>query len=440
MQISPFENGAHSMAEGLKYLAEYLADPAKQYSLKGAIISIHHGIETLLKDALFQRNPMFILDDKVTIGKAISRYKEFYELKNNYIFDDELTIKPSEALVRTKQLTIGQIKERDYQSMKTAFDRLNTLRNQLQHFALRVDPQSIIKLFGDLIPKAIRYITTCYTFDVGRNEVYVLPHHPIRGMEHLFKGGDSLMPYLHKFYPDAEKLIDALQSKYDVMLNEAIEKFKNKTFSSIVQNLEIDSHGHIGAPPYYPSLKMDGWINEEFSSHENSVERYNEYRFRISSATYTGTVQIDEPIVLEKNDGHYNTHISQKINCSFELTVLDITKLISLDECADYIEFLRDAKITVLVELRFQAWAADIDTNYRIDEILNPEGEVVIHFSSGLFGDPKREPVINLMQTIPLSAKNMLLRFDGFGSSGNFLNHRHSLSLKANGRSDIISQ
>lgn len=438
MQISPFENGVHSLAEGLKYLNEYLLDTTKQYSLKGAIINIHHGIETLLKDALFQRNPIFVLGGKTTVNQAISRYKDFLDAKNNYIFDDEFTITPIDALARTKELRVGEIKERDYQALFGAFERLNILRNQLQHFALRADPQSVIKIFGDLVPKAVKYLTSCYTFDVGAQR-YVLPHYPIRGMEYLFQGGDSLLPHLHRFYPDAGVLIDLLQSKYDVMLNEAFGKFKKKVFSSVVQLIEIDSHGEVGAPPYYPSIKLSGWINETFMSHENSTEAYGRFRMRQSSATYTASVQIDPPIILEKKDSYFGNLVEHRINLSCEAIPIDIPKLIALEECNEYLEFLRDAKVTIVVNLRFQGWAGDLESNYRLDEITNPEGEVTIMFSSGVFGDPNRKQEISLKQEFSISSKNIMLRFDGFGTPANFLNHRHSLSLKIDGCGDIIS-
>lgn len=438
MQISPFENGTHSLAEGLKYLNEYLLDNSKQYSLKGAIINIHHGIETLLKDALFQRNPVFILGGKATINQAISRYKDFFENKNNYIFDDEFTITPIDALARTKELRIGEIKERDYQALFNAFERLNTLRNQLQHFALRADPQFVIKIFGDLIPKAVRYITSCYTFEVG-NQKFLLPHYPLPGMHFLFKGGSSLLPHLHKFYPESGTLIDLLQSKYDVMLNEALGKFKDRVFASILQKIEIDSHGSIGAPPYYPSIKLSGWINESFESHENSLEAYGQFARRPSSATYTASINIDTPLLIETRDSHYSSLMKHSITLTCEANALDIPALIAIEDCSEHLEFLRDAKVSIAINIRFNGWAADIESSYRLDEVLELEGTVIINFSAGIFGDTTKKKEVKLIQDFEINPNNTIIRFDGFGTSANFLNHRHSLSLKIEGRSDITS-
>lgn len=438
MQISPFDNGSHSLAEGLKYLNEYLLDNAKQYSLKGAIINIHHGIETLLKDALFQRNPIFVLGEKTTIAQAIKRYKDFFENKNNYIFDDEFTINPTEALSRTKELRIGEIKERDYQALKNSFERLNTLRNQLQHFALRADPQFVIKIFGDLVPKAVKYISSCYTFDIGNRKI-LLPHYPLNGMQYLFQGGASLLPYLEKFYPDAGTLIDLLQSKYDVMLNEALNKFKEKTLPSTIQKIELDSHGTIGAPPYYPTIKLSGWINENFESHENSTESYGRFVHRPSSATYTASLNIDTPTLISTRESHFNNLMDHSISLSCEASVLDIPAFIALEEYNEYLEFLRDAKTTIIINIRFRGWAAEIDSNYRLDEVLDPEGEVIIKFTAGIFGDPTRKQEVTLKQEFKIDPKNIIIRFDGFGTSANFLNHRHSLSVKIDGRSEVIS-
>lgn len=441
MQISPFENGAHSLAEGLKYLDEYLADTAKQYSLKSAIINIHHGIETLLKDSLFQRNPVFVLSEKATIKQAITRYKEFFEKKNDYIFDDEYTITPTEALSRTRTLQIGVMKERDYQALAAAFERLNNLRNQLQHFALRADPQFIIKIFGDLIPKAVRYIASCYTFSDRGGRVQVLPHYSLAGMEHLFQGAESLLPYLQKFYPGAGKLIDVLQSKYDVLLNEAIVHFKGQTFAAIKQSLEIDSFGQVGAPPYHATLRMAGWINEEFVSHRNAVEVFDSWRAEDSSASYTGLVKLNEPIVKEStNNSLFQTSIiEQGASASFEINAKNITKLISLEQCSEYIEFLRDARIIVSVTLSFQGQVFDFETNYHMskEEILS--GEVVIHFTSGIFGDHEEKQKIDMVQRFPLNTKNTIITFGAFGNTEQFLNHRHTLLLKITENADITT-
>ncbi|ENZ7892702.1 hypothetical protein ACG99Y_003708, partial [Klebsiella pneumoniae] len=64
MNLTPYMNGVHSLAEGLRYLNKFLENDDDPYLMKEVIIKIHHGMETLLKDILFQKNPVFLLVEK----------------------------------------------------------------------------------------------------------------------------------------------------------------------------------------------------------------------------------------------------------------------------------------------------------------------------------------------------------------------------------------
>lgn len=55
MNLTPYMNGVHSLAEGLRYLNKFLENDDDPYLMKEVIIKIHHGMETLLKDILFKR-------------------------------------------------------------------------------------------------------------------------------------------------------------------------------------------------------------------------------------------------------------------------------------------------------------------------------------------------------------------------------------------------
>ncbi len=53
MEIIPYQNGIHSLTEGLRDLNSFLNKDTNPFKMKEVVIKIHHGLETLFKDILF---------------------------------------------------------------------------------------------------------------------------------------------------------------------------------------------------------------------------------------------------------------------------------------------------------------------------------------------------------------------------------------------------
>lgn len=53
MEITPYQNGIHSLTEGLRDLNSFLNKDTNPFKIKEVVIKIHHGLETLFKDILF---------------------------------------------------------------------------------------------------------------------------------------------------------------------------------------------------------------------------------------------------------------------------------------------------------------------------------------------------------------------------------------------------
>src|SRR5690606_21114611 len=234
-----------------------------------------HGLETLLKDLLFQRNPIFLLVDKTTVSQILEFYKGFYEGKNSYLFDDAKTITPEETTSRIKDLKIiSGISGKDYQQLAASFKTLNAVRNQLQHFAIRANPDEIIRVLGNLVPRSVGILKAYYT-NGGRNphqpRVDLVPHQPLPGMEQLFLQAHDIDRDLNSIYADATNVISQIEVKYDRLLNEAISKLQGTIANNLQLVFKLRDHGHVGAPPYLPEITLEGWLQERFEPHRNSM-------------------------------------------------------------------------------------------------------------------------------------------------------------------------
>ena len=274
LDITPYKNGIHSLAEGLRCLQQFLETDDDPYLMKEVVLKIHHGLETLLKDLLFQRNPIFLLSEKTNISQILEYYKGFYEGKNNYLFDDAKTITPEDELNRIKDLKIVTgVSNKDFLQLSNSFKTLNAVRNQLQHFAINANPEEIIRVLGNLIPRTVALLKRCYS--ESGNNIYqpranLIPHQPLPGMENLFGTTYNMESDLNDIFPEAVSVINALETKYDSLLNEAIKRFKEVIIKKLKLSFKLRDHGNVGAPPYLPEITVSGWMNEKFESHRNS--------------------------------------------------------------------------------------------------------------------------------------------------------------------------
>jgi hypothetical protein len=329
MEITPYQNGIHSLAEGLRYLNSFLNEGTDPFKMKEVVIKIHHGLETLFKDILFQKNPIFLLDEKTTIKQVLECYQGFFEGKNSYLFDEAKTITPSDAIKRIKALRISSgMASKDFTHLTESFDTLNSLRNQLQHFALKANPDVIVRVLGNLVPRAITLLKQCYAEDSSNpylSRTQIVPHQALPGMAQLFTKSGTIEQDLNVLYSDASNVIATLEARYDVLLHEAIKKFEKAIFQAVKQTIKISDHGHVGAPPYMPSINLSGWLNEMLEPHRNaSEERHWGFREQIS-ASYMATLKIEQPVVKNiLTQGWSSEAISElSISCESTISVLN---------------------------------------------------------------------------------------------------------------------
>jgi hypothetical protein len=139
------ENGLHSLSRALEAYDDYDKHQNKM-SLKDAILFLHHGIELLMKEILINHSPFLIFED---LRDAAIKQKKADESKTGIFFLDkppktvtyEDAIKRVSAFVKPSELT---------PDLQGNLAELNQYRNHLEHYAIDVDKEKIVKFLAAL--------------------------------------------------------------------------------------------------------------------------------------------------------------------------------------------------------------------------------------------------------------------------------------------------
>jgi len=194
MKIGLLENGLDSLQRGFESLNEYerltinkQTGLRSSFLLKNAVLSIHHGIEILMKYILFKKCEFLIFD---SIDKHLKdAYKEKNQKKLDSIFQTQKshklhTITYDEAFQRLKFIC-GHCFSEKFEKQIT---RLNEIRNQLTHSEIEIDDEDIISVFSDLLSEIDMYF-----FKMIGEEYQTL-----NGYSDLVKNYNSYMKYLEE--------------------------------------------------------------------------------------------------------------------------------------------------------------------------------------------------------------------------------------------------
>lgn len=441
MDLTPYNNGVHSLAEGLRCLHQFLEKNDDPYLMKEVVIKVHHGLETLLKDLLFQRNPIFLLVEKTNVSQILEFYKGFYEGKNNYLFDDAKTITPEETISRIKDLKIiSGINGKDYQQLAASFKTLNAVRNQLQHFAIKANPDEIVRVLGNLIPRTVGILKAYYS-NGGRNpyqpKVDLIPHQPLPGMEQLFGQIHDIDRDLNNIYMDATRVISEIEAKYDRLLNEAIGKLQGTISKRLQLGFKLRDHGHVGAPPYLPEITLEGWLQESFASHRNSSSTRFYRPGEQITAVYDASLDISQPEVLSRGESwHQDSTTRLNISCEATIDILD-SGIFDIPDLNEFLPFIKSPKLSVLLQIECTSTGMYDDHHFDVRKILDLKGILRVEFTSSVFGDPEIQPSVRGIQELALNTENTSLSFHAFVESNYKLRDHHSLEIRVDDAADI---
>lgn len=439
MEITPYANGIHSLAESLRCLDNFLKDDNNQYLMKEAVIKSHHGLETLFKDILFQKNPIFLLSDSTSVKDIIGYYKGFYEKKNSFLFDEAKTITPSETIQRLKDLKIiSGIAKKDYLQLVSSFEQLNSFRNQMQHFAIKANPESIIRLLGNLIPRAVKILKNCYSelsYSPYIERISVIPHKPLQGMEKLFDADKNIESDLNYIFPHSTEVIAMLESKYDILFNNAIQKFKSIAYKNLKLNMKIVGHGS----SFMPKIVLDGWINAHLDFKGNLISGIILLDNEKPNAIYDVKTVIHQPIILvEPNDWNDLATTKNRITINAKISVLNPAKFFNIPDVEEYIQFIKSPEIILTIDIEYEGDGMFNDKHFDISTVKQLSGKVFIEISSLVYGDSGVQPSIKGTQEFSLDPVNTSISFHSFVESNKMIKDRYSFEIDLEGGSDLV--
>lgn len=191
MKINMLENGIDSLQRGFKSLNEYELSKIESdgtydyYLLKNAVVSIHHGIEILMKYILKKESEFLIFS---SIDKNIKNaYNEKRQKNLDSIFQTDLkhkihTVSYEEAYSRLKYLC-GHVFSKEVESK---IFLLNNIRNQVTHSEIFMEESEIINLFDNLLSEIDNYFLS----QIGQD------YKTINGYSELISNYDQYMKLL----------------------------------------------------------------------------------------------------------------------------------------------------------------------------------------------------------------------------------------------------
>jgi hypothetical protein len=277
VEITPRENGIHSLAEGLRAFDDFHSNPEHKFALKDAILGSHHGLETLFKHLLSQYNPLFLVEDDVKMSQIVQATEKSKADDKTDLYDVIRTIGLEETVIRLRKLGLmASVDEREYRAFVGDLEALTAQRNRLQHFKLNADEDALGRLLGNTVPRGVDLI------DSTQEE--------LKKLDDFFRGDGPVMKDLVLYYPSAPTTLDLLRSEYDRLVKDAVIFFKGKHFT-VPLLLRVTDYGRVGASPYTPRFESTGFLEFKAEPHGSIWGQNPEY----SAVLYTPEPEMKGP-------------------------------------------------------------------------------------------------------------------------------------------------
>jgi hypothetical protein len=140
------ENGQHSLWRGIESYQRY-KETQDKWLLKEAVMFLHHGIELLMKETLVRHSEYLIFED---LGEnTVKKQKQAIEkgIGIFYLPKPPRTVTYLDAIDRVEAFVNPP--ELD-EPLLTRLKELNQHRNQLEHYAVDADAETIVHLIANL--------------------------------------------------------------------------------------------------------------------------------------------------------------------------------------------------------------------------------------------------------------------------------------------------
>lgn len=156
MKIQMLTNGVDSLKTGFKAFLKYEENTVNKMPtqedyliLKHAALSVHHGVEILMKCVLTKQSE-FLIVSRID-EDYLKAYQNKVQQNKNSVFETALadkvhTITYSEALARVKYLTKVSLSK----AFVDKLNKLNDVRNALTHAEIDIPDDEIIEIFQSL--------------------------------------------------------------------------------------------------------------------------------------------------------------------------------------------------------------------------------------------------------------------------------------------------
>ncbi len=427
LDIDPRLNGIHSLAEALRAFQKFHLDQTNVFALKDSVLRTHHAMETLFKHILYQRNEVFLVPSNDRINKILDEYEKVSKGENVTIFDDDLrTIGLIESIERLKKFNyIPDLPDFEFYTFLDAIKTLTKYRNALQHFGISANLDVISRILGNVIPRSIDVIESIPMLDVQSQFV----------PSHILSSHENILQELEKIFPESQDVIDLLRYNYDKLIREVVEYFTDKSFDNQILSLKITDHGKVGAGPYMPQIKAEGFITLDADPIQMRFSR----RILPPPPNLTGvpfdyeaTINIREPIfVANPRTPDYGIAEGSFV-LDGRIKFMRAEETLSLDSADEKIAILRELYITIHINLNYKSEALYSHAHYHCDKIIEANGNLNIVLTTIPRGYEREEMEIIGRYEIELDETNSPFRLHAFRNPDGSLRENRSLEWNIN--------
>jgi hypothetical protein len=351
IKINAMENGLHSIAQGLLALDRFEKNPNDLMDLKDAILRSHHGIETLLKQALYRVNPLFILPGRTTVDEVVGSLARFPETTQLLPIEQLETVEMARAVRRASDLRLlAGLRPDEAAAFFETIAELTRLRNGLQHYEMTLDPLDVTALIGDTIPRAIGVLDS--VFDEA-HRAQLRSH----GME--WKGTPLEAPTmqvsqsLKSRYAEASEIAERAADRYDRLVIQARNRLQGYTAPATQLSISTEL---FGGPRNQPRLNLAGLVKVA-TTHWGTLDDAPPFPrpgAAVEDQYSAQCIHVGEP-AFRSADRSSRRLVSGSLRFVADLLFRRNRGRVVLPDTGDAMEFLREIHVQLVLNLTYEA-------------------------------------------------------------------------------------
>lgn len=426
MEITPRKNGIHSLAEALRAFKKFHENPDDVYALKDSILRSHHGLETLFKHILYSLNPTLLVDDDIRVKRVLEGYEQWISGENATVLDDLKTVNLESAIERLRRLKVLESPDpREFEAFFDSVRKLTFYRNRLQHFALSANPDVVGRILGNALPRALDLLQTTLS-KVAR--------------EPPFLGPVSLMEEMKGIFPEAPSVVGLLRTNYDRLIQEGIVFFRGRTFKEQILRLKVTDYGKVGAPPYFPELVSEGFLNINYDRSRLAELAFASGRRRVEGEIpypYMAKLRVSDPEFTESETVPNQGTAKGSFELDAHITFDRPEGFLILPDAEKETAVLRGLNVTMKIHLDYEAEVLMTAAHYDCRRILNANGQLSVRLTAIPRGYESEEVELIAEYQSDLNEESAPFRFHAFREPDGSLKENHILEWTVNTKENL---